>query len=205
MASFGISGILKAALLISWVPVVLGLTYLLEVHDSAPGTLGHTIKSWPVASALIPSFGKPTLLFFAHPQCPCTRASIEELDRLVSSVPGKAKLIVIFLKPSSVGDSWNNTDLWTHAKRIPGAQTLADTDGQECRRFGAFTSGTTILFSPTGEELFRGGLTMSRGHEGDSLGLEAISGYLRTNRISLHSTPVFGCALFAQSAPGIKT
>ena len=54
-------------------------------------------------------------------------------------------------------------------------RVVNDVEGVEARRFGAQTSGTTSLYSPDGRLLFSGGITSSRGHEGDNAGEDALT------------------------------
>ena len=51
------------------------------------------------------------LLFLAHPQCSCTQASLDELAEILARAKSQPKTYVLFLKPSSVGDSWEQTDV----------------------------------------------------------------------------------------------
>ena len=47
---------------------------------------------------------------------------------------------------------------------------LRDDDGAEARRFGAETSGQTLLYDARGALAFSGGITGARGHAGDNAG-----------------------------------
>jgi hypothetical protein len=71
--------------------------------------------------------------------------------------------------------------------------------GQEAKLFGAKTSGDVLLFGANGKLIFAGGITASRGHEGDNPGADAMLkalGESRRNKVSTTTaTPVFGCSL----------
>src|SRR6185369_17829372 len=43
--------------------------------------------------------GRPKLFLFLHPQCPCSRATLTELSRLVSKNTGLAEVRVFFYLP----------------------------------------------------------------------------------------------------------
>ncbi|HEX3447903.1 MAG TPA: hypothetical protein VHS97_06590, partial [Isosphaeraceae bacterium] len=74
---------------------------------------------------------------------------------------------------------------------------IDDSGGEEAARFGARTSGLVALYAPDGRLHFRGGITGSRGHEGDNAGQQALLGLIQGNPSSLPcETPVFGCPLF---------
>ena len=73
---------------------------------------------------------------------------------------------------------------------------VSDLDGAEARRFGAETSGHTLLFDLDGNLLFSGGITQSRGHAGGNAGESAIVSLVNTRTADRARTLVFGCSLF---------
>lgn len=182
------------AFAVGWVLTVgLGLRTLLN-YESAPGSVATVPKAWPTSQVPVAT-DRPTLVMLAHPHCPCTRASIGELARIMARIQGKATAIVLFSKPEATGSDWNDTALRRSAAAIPGVTVLPDPDGIEARRFGAETSGHTLLFAADGRLLFSGGITHSRGHEGDNPGEDAIVPLVH-NRVSDRAeTLVFGCSL----------
>src|SRR6267142_2092292 len=73
------------ALGVAWFLAVAVGFLALWIYKTRPGAEGGAVpRQWPAASRIHPSAGRPTLLFFAHPRCACTRASISELARLMS-------------------------------------------------------------------------------------------------------------------------
>jgi hypothetical protein len=72
---------------------------------------------------------------------------------------------------------------------------VEDPEGAAALRFGASTSGQTLLYNDSGRLVFNGGITAARGHEGPNDGQDAVIALLQ-NRPPLHTaTPVFGCSL----------
>jgi hypothetical protein len=134
-----------------------------------------------------------------HPHCPCSRATIEELARLMNDCNGKVNATVLMLHPAETAKTWEQTDLWRSAVVIPGVSVVADEEGRESQRFGAATSGQTLLYAADGRLLFAGGITESRGHSGDNAGRSAVCELVLASnpglRRPLH-TPVYGCPLF---------
>lgn len=189
--------IFQATIMTIWVLVVGAGTFFLWGYESAPG-----VKSGPAPSAFpaesgIPRDGtRPTLLMFAHPHCPCTRASLAELSRLMTVARGRAAAHVLFIRPKGAGVEWVESDLWASAASIPGVRVVADEGGREAARFGAGTSGLTLLYGADGRLLFSGGVTAARGHEGDNAGRDALAGLLTGEKGEAAETPVFGCQLF---------
>ena len=183
-----------AAFGLCWVlTVVLGVRALLN-YENAPGTVAAVPKAWP-ASHVPLATDRATLVMLAHPHCPCTRASIGELAQIMAKVQGKATAYVLFSKPGEAGSDWDNTRLRRSAAAIPGVTVLSDPEGTEARRFGAETSGHTLLFAADGRLLFNGGITQSRGHAGDNAGESAIVSLVHNRTPERDKTLVFGCAL----------
>ena len=178
--------------------IAFGLVRLLK-YESAPGTVADVPKAWPASRISLSADGL-TLVMLAHPHCPCTSASVGELAEVMARVEGKAKAYVLFARPEGSGADWDDTSLRRSAAAIPGVTVMSDPDGVEARRFGAETSGHTLLFAPDGRLLFSGGITQSRGHAGDNAGASAIVSLVHNQNADHATTFVFGCSL-----PGIET
>ncbi len=153
------------------------------------------IESWPNNSKLKLDPRLDTLLIFVHPHCPCSRASVAELNKLLTSFHQKLHTIVIFSKPKSKDDVWLKSDLWTKAESLPGAIIYVDDDNEEAKKFMTNTSGEVLLFKSNGTLVYHGGITGSRGHEGDNKGKTLISNYLKTGRMPGEEGQAFGCSL----------
>ena len=164
-------------------------------HDFAKGATGNSPNNWPTESHIPHSDHGFTLVMFAHPRCPCTRASLEELTKLLAANRQSVKASVVFYKPSSADDSWDHTDQSYTATKIPNVSVVNDVNGTEAKLFDAHTSGQTLLYGPAGELLFSGGITMARGHVGDNVGRDAIEAILSNSPPDTHSTPVYGCPI----------
>jgi hypothetical protein len=120
----------------------------------------------------------------------------------MARLQGKVITYVLFLKPSASGADWDDTGLRRSAAAIPGVTVLTDLDGAEARRFGAETSGHTLLFDAAGHLLFSGGITESRGHAGDNAGESAIVSLVNNHTAKRTETFVFGCALADREKTG---
>jgi|ERR1051326_786606 hypothetical protein len=179
-----------------WLAVVVGATVLMVGYSSTPGNGGPAPTTWPITSQITFDSKRPTLVMFVHPHCPCSRASLAELQRLLAQVPEQISAQVVFLKPPGTLSDWLKTDLWNTASKIPGVTVFTDQNGAEAQRFHAETSGQTLLYAPSGTLLFQGGITFARGHEGDNPGRTAVRNLIREGHAETTKTPVFGCALF---------
>jgi len=176
-----------------------GLAVLWQ-YDNAPGEAANAPGSWPSRSHLIRATDAPTLVMLAHPQCSCSRASLGELAELLARTDVQPRTYVVFLKPASFGEGWEQTDLWQTAKRLPDVSVVRDDDGVEARSFGAATSGQTLLYDRAGHLQFSGGITGSRAHQGDNAGRQSLLTLLNGGRNARAATNVYGCPLFASGS-----
>jgi hypothetical protein len=164
-------------------------------YQTTPGEPGAPPARWPAASRIERISGRATLLVVAHPQCPCSRATIDELSELMGQVAEGTSVHVLMYKPHEFPAGWERTGLWASAERIPGVSVHVDEDGAEAARFGAATSGQTILYDKEGRLQFSGGITTVRGHRGKSAGYQRIVALASGQRADAATSPVFGCAL----------
>jgi hypothetical protein len=153
------------------------------------------VTEWPSGTQLKNSQNQPTLIVFGHPKCACTRATLRELLFIMSRVQSKVEAQVVFFRPEGFPETWEKTELWNKASKIPGVSVSTDIGGTEARKFGATTSGQTFLFSKSGKIIFSGGITPSRGHEGDNVGRNAILAALLDGVEKTKVSRVFGCSL----------
>lgn len=185
--------VLTAAIGVVWAAsITAGLRYMAK-YESRAGSVGAVPSTWPTDSSLKRADDRATLLVFAHPRCPCTRATMSELAELMAHTQGKLAATVVFFAPNTDRD-WYDTGLHRKAAAIPGVSVVSDREGLEARRFGVETSGHTMLFAADGRLLFQGGITASRGHEGDNAGESAIVAIVNGHAASQHKTLVFGCS-----------
>jgi hypothetical protein len=163
-------------------------------YSNTPGHAATPLTAWPDGAPVQPARGRSTLLMFAHPNCPCSRASIGELAIIMARSPEKLDAHVFFYFPLHESSAWARTDLWNTAQSIPGVHAIEDPGGAIALRFGAYTSGQTLLYNPAGKLVFNGGITAARGHSGDNNGRHAILALLQ-GAPERSVTPVFGCSL----------
>ncbi|ATB28613.1 RedB protein [Melittangium boletus] len=187
-------------LLALWVGAVAGGSALQWNYVNAPGAREAQPERWPEASLVKRESTGLTLVMLAHPRCPCTRASLRELASLMEQTKGRLSAHVFLWVPKSAHSDFHDGELWRRARGIPGVQVHADVEGEEARRFGALTSGHTVVYGPDGRLLFSGGLTPMRGHSGESAGKEAILALARDEKPERARTDVYGCGLRESSA-----
>ena len=194
-----LNGLKNQALIVAavavWFSVVgFGMSVLWQ-YSNTPGPSATPPAEWPASAPVQPAKGRAVLVMFAHPHCPCSRASIGELAIIMARSQEKLDAHVLFYAPGNEASSWVRTDLWDSAKSIPGVHVIEDPAGSFARRFGASTSGQTLLYNPAGRLVFNGGITASRGHSGDNTGRYTILALLRGENPAQSAAPVFGCSL----------
>jgi hypothetical protein len=183
-----------------WLAAVgFGMRHLLE-YSYTPGIQLQSGRTWPATTTLSHSQVKATLVLAVHPHCPCTRATLNELAVIVARCSGKIRTEILLYRPSGFNPGWSDTDLRQTAVQIPGVVVIDDRDGVEAQRFGAATSGETLLYDKAGRLLFKGGITASRGHSGDNLGRDTVIDFVTSGVPGFSSTPVFGCSLRSTAA-----
>jgi hypothetical protein len=174
--------------------VFAGTTAMMKYKTAASAQVDPPAR-WPQASSIVRTPGHAMLVLAAHPHCPCTRATLTELDRLLVRAEGRLEATVLFVKPAGAPAGWEKTDLWDRVATMPRAKPLLDVGGAEAHRFRALTSGLVVVYDESGKLLFSGGITAARGHEGDSAGRAYILAALGGAHLEHPTAPVFGCAL----------
>jgi hypothetical protein len=181
-----------------WVPAVGFGVHMLMRYATTPGRPATASDRWPADAPFPLAEQRSTLVVFLHPQCACSRATIEELARIVACCGQNMEVTALVYAPSTMPGGWTKSDLPESALAIPGVRVLDDPDGTAARRFGTHTSGQTLLYDSRGRLVFKGGITPMRGHSGDSAGRDEIVRILRGEAPRGVRTPVFGCALFQE-------
>jgi len=158
---------------LAWIAAVAVGQSRLLAYESAPGDPGRSPRRWPAPSRLRPDPLRSTLVMIAHPRCPCTRASLTELTRILNRCGDRVAAHVLFVAPAGVPRGWERSDLWRRAAAIPGVRVHRANDA-EALRFGAETSGHVALYDAGGSLLYAGGITGARGQEGENAASRAV-------------------------------
>ena len=165
-------------------------------YETAAGNVRAPAATLPADATLKPAAELPTLTMAVHPDCPCSRASIAELTQLMTYAHGRLNVDILFAEPVGIAQDPATTDLWSSAKAIPGVHPIRDPGGIRCKALHATISGQVFLYDAAGHLQFTGGITGSRGHEGENEGLDSVEAYLDTGHATHATTPVYGCLLY---------
>src|SRR4051812_25961113 len=88
-----------AAAAMLWAAMVVGGIGWMWSYESASTTQGPTPRTWPADSRANISSTSDNLLLFLHPRCPCSRATLGELARLMAGANGRLTCQVFFVVP----------------------------------------------------------------------------------------------------------
>jgi hypothetical protein len=174
--------------------IILGL-YVLTRYTSTSAEVLPLPNQWPKHTTIVRAFDRPTMLISLHPRCVCSRATVEELARLLAQVPVLPRVEVLLYRPDNAPESWGQTDVVIRARSMPGVTIRPDPRGREAELFRMSVSGQTAMYASDGRLMFTGGITRARGHEGDNAGRDAIVSILSNQQPVVSSTPVFGCSI----------
>ncbi len=194
------------ALFLLWTLLLAAGAGALSRYEFKGSTVTGPTDLWPDNPVIQLDSERPTLVMFLHPRCPCSAASIAQLDRVLSRYPGRFRTWVLIVKPAGVPKAWEEGANAEAARRLPDSTLLLDPAGELARQFGAQYSGTVQAFDHQGNRRFAGGITASRGHEGESLGSLALQDIGAGKVPGAESMPVFGCSLMGtQQRQGAQT
>jgi hypothetical protein len=191
--------ILSAAPL--WIAAAVGGTAYIFRYESRPAPPAPVAGVWPGDSGLARNRDGFQLVMAVHPRCPCTRASVNELNKLMLAWHGRVRAIALVTKPFELPDLWSETDLTARLRQIPQLEVLHDFGGEKASAFGAVSSGQTLLYDGSGRLVFEGGLTAFRGHEGPSVGVAVLKQLVAGQRAAAGRSKVFGCSLTENFCP----
>jgi hypothetical protein len=191
-------------LVLAWVGFLVAGLIVWFQYDTGAGELDAPPYQWPSESTLRLHPQKPTVILFLHPFCPCSQASLTEFSRLQRALADQAQWYVVFSQPGEMKTYWQTSPLWSKAQGMPSVKRVLDHQRLESRRFKVNTSGEVMLYTAAGKLRFYGGITPSRGHEGESVGQKRLISLVRSDS-SLQErlehpfqSFVFGCPLFKQ-------
>jgi hypothetical protein len=187
---------LVAAGIFVWAVVVCGAVFAYTTHATTAGTNAAAPTRWPSDAPVARDPDRMTLLVLVHPMCPCSRATLRELARILARTGDRVATRVVFMRSMKTRADPRASSLWGEATDIPGVVASVDDQGALARTFGAATSGQTLLYGADGALLFAGGITQPGGYEGDNAGRDALEGLIAGTAHAAPRMSVFGCPLF---------
>ncbi len=182
--------VLNGVIILGWLGLVAGGFGALIRYEAAPGPK----TSAPAQLSHLSPNHRPSLILALHPKCPCSRATVGELEKILARAKSPFSITILAFKPKAEPDSWIQSSTLRALSKM-GAEIVTDTDGARAEKLGLATSGQFLLYSVDGQLLFNGGITAGRGHSGDNVAEDALLNLLNGHPAPLASAPVFGCTI----------
>jgi hypothetical protein len=192
MSSLSKKTLFAIGLALWFAAVAQGMKWMSD-YSLTPGEAGAPATTWPAAE-IGRGEGRHTLVVGLHPECPCSRATMAELERVLTAAGDALEAVVVFDDAASAAPA-RSSALFRRATQLPRTRVVCVTSVSELGEFDFRTSGETRLYRPDGTLVFRGGITASRGHEGENAGAAAVVSHARAELCGTSATPAFGCAL----------
>jgi len=140
------------------------------------------------------------MVLFAHPYCPCTKATLNELEESLARLPSDASVSVVFVTCRLSAPEVTDSDNVVLARGLSGITVRFDEDGHEAQSLGATVSGELFAFDASGCLVYHGGLTPARGHQGDAVGQAQLELIAHGKLAKCCAAPIFGCPLSLPNA-----
>lgn len=178
-----------------WLAATGGVLLRSAARDAAPGEVGAAPDRWPATTRLPRRAGVATVVLALHPACPCSRASLDELEGVLARAATPLTALILVVRPAGLEAPAEEAAAVARVRAIPGAVAVVDEGGVEARRLGARTSGHVLVFDGEGRLTYTGGITAGRGLRGDGPARQAVAAALGSASASTPSCPVYGCPL----------
>jgi hypothetical protein len=170
-------------------------------YKSTPGKASLFVGRAPDSSSIKFDSKHYNFITFIHPKCSCSEATIENLTTMTRDFANKnISFHVVFYSSSELGSDLENSKYVKEVKELQNTRIYFDKKLTDFSLYDVETSGQSFLFDTEKNLIFKGGITESRGHLGETLSMRKIAGYLegeKPNSITL--APTFGCGTEAQS------
>src|SRR2546426_7595534 len=81
-------------------------------YENTAGVAAQAPSLWPGSTLVDCHSGLSTVVMLIHPRCPCSKASVEELGRIMAHCHGELTATVLMIRPEGAPKGWEQTDLW---------------------------------------------------------------------------------------------
>jgi hypothetical protein len=182
------------AVAVAWCALLAAGWWQLLRYTYRPVAVADALPEWPRDTAIARPSGF-RIVMFVHPMCPCTAASIAELDNSLTRIPAEVSVTVVAVTAGLAAETLDSSRLVAELRALPRISLQFDATGAERQRFGAVVSGEVFAFQDDGRRVYHGGMTSGRGHVGESIGQQQLEALARGESATPCDAPVFGCLL----------
>ncbi len=140
--------------------------------------------------------GRWTLIMVVHPDCPCTKASLRNLEAILDATRLPIRAEIVAAVPAAYDGPRKNL---AFARGIPKSELTVLDEVRAVKRYGARTSGHLFVYDPDRRLVYSGGLTPARGAEDAMSSIRWFKALAQQGEVA-SIAPTFGCSL--RSATG---
>src|SRR5437867_11128633 len=115
-------------MLLLWLGLIVGGYAWLFRYSFAAGKTIAAPSSLPAALATAKPSGRAQLFVALHPRCPCSRATVRELAKILTRSARASDVTVLMYKPADQPDRWLEGALAEDCRRM-NCQIRPDPDG----------------------------------------------------------------------------
>jgi hypothetical protein len=189
----GSSKVVRIFLIVLWVVLFLS-AYLFSINYSIKTEKVDKENQTTDLVKRYLSSGQRVLFFFIHPKCSCTLASIDEFKDLLKDEYKDIKIVAIVSTRSSVDNEFMYSESTNLIKELNQVEIFYDIGAIETQKLGIKTSGHLLFYDSLGNLLYSGGITVSRGHRGESVGKMELSRRMKSsNNYQKYMADAYGC------------
>lgn len=113
-----------------------------------------------VTARWTPAAGRPLLLHFFNPDCPCSRFSEDHVRDLIRAYRDSVSIVAVIEPEGGVVTA----SAAARVERELGVPTLLDADGSLARLVGVYSSPQAVLVTSGGALYYRGNYNLARYH-----------------------------------------
>lgn len=181
-------------LIFIWAVALFSIVFKFTFYTSAAGPVGELAQKLP--NSIVANPHSYNMYVILHPECACSQATLSEIERIQARTNNQIKIHLVFVKLKQT-EHHENSKLFARASSLSDMSVLVDS-GEIAKSLGALTSGQVLLYNPSNDLVFAGGVTQARGHEGPNDGAESIVNIVSSKGSLIIQTPVYGCHLFSE-------
>lgn len=131
--------------------------------------------------------GRPTLLNFYNPSCPCSRFNLPHLQEIARHLGGRGRMVLVLPPKATVPD-------------VPGADVLRDREGRLAAQLGVYASPQAVVLDAEGRIAYRGNYNTARycrspKTEFARIAFEAVLAGRSVPAMPISARVAYGCAL----------
>ena len=176
-----------------WLGALTQIWGLVTDYNRVASRFASAPAQFPFESTISFTSGRSNILLFLDPMCETTAADLDALNQLMHTVGYHAQALVILRRGVTADMPWQALALPHRVKATPQTQIMVLKNNLELQRFGVINSGVLLLYSPTAELKFSGGVSNGRNVFGVSVSSHTLEERITDPSLATTTRPVYGC------------